>query len=78
VQVSVTESRWVAGIRDNVRRSAMRWWEVTALYGPATGGLLVGGFVSRSTWWSLVATSLLVFVLFAGTGLTLSARAARR
>jgi hypothetical protein len=77
IRLTLTASR-ARGVCEHPLRSAMRWWEVTALYGPATAALLVGALVQRSAWWSSVATSVLVFVLVAGTGVALSARAARR
>jgi hypothetical protein len=75
VVVAASKAR---GVCEYPTRSAMRWWEVTVLYGPATAVLLAGAAASRSAWWTTTATAVLVFVLFAGTGLTLSARAARR
>jgi hypothetical protein len=66
------------GVCEGWTRSAMRWPEVTLLYGPATAVLLASAFIPRSTWWLTIVGAVLVFVLFAGTALALSARAARR
>jgi hypothetical protein len=68
VMVKVSRAR---GVCEGVTRSAMRLREGLALYGPALVVLLVGGM-----WWSPFVTGALVFVLFAGAALTLSARAA--
>ncbi len=68
----------VRGVCEGATRSAMRWREGLLLYGPALVMLLAGAVVSRYVWWSPMAAGTLVFVLFAGTGLALSARAARR
>jgi hypothetical protein len=51
------------------------------LYGPATVVILANAVVSRfALWWpwSSMVAAVLVFLLFAGTGFTLSARAARQ
>jgi hypothetical protein len=64
----------VRGVCEGVTRSAMRWGEGLLLYGPALVVLLAGAFVP----WSPIVTGALVFALFVGAGLTLSARAARR
>lgn len=66
------------GVCEGWTRSAMRWPEVTVLYAPATAVILASAFVPRSAWWLAVVGAVLVFVLFAGTALALSARAARR
>jgi hypothetical protein len=66
------------GVCEGWTRSAMRWPEVTVLYGPSTAVMLASAFVPRSAWWLAIVGAVLVFVLFAGTALALSARAARR
>jgi hypothetical protein len=66
------------GVCEGWTGSAMRWWEVTVLYGPAVVVMNVGAFMSPVAWWLAVVAAALVFVLFAGTAFTFSARAARR
>ena len=69
------------GVCEGWSRSAMTLREGFVLYGPAELVILAGAvasrFVSWSPWLSLAAAGL-VFVLFVGAGLTLSARSARR
>jgi hypothetical protein len=62
------------GVCEGWTRSAMRWPEVTVLYGPATAVMLASAFLG----WLAIVGAVLVFVLFAGSAFTLSARAARR
>ena len=66
------------GVCEGWTRSAMRWWEVALLYGPAVIVMNAGAVMSPLAWWWPIAAAVLVFALFAGTALTLSARAARR
>jgi hypothetical protein len=66
------------GVCEGWTRSAMRWPEVTVLYGPATAARTRSPASPRSAWWLAIAGAVLVFVLFAGAALALSARAARR
>lgn len=61
------------GVCEGVTRSAMRLREGLVLYGPALVMLLVG----TSAQWPPIVTAALVFALFAGSGLTLSAMARR-
>jgi hypothetical protein len=68
----------VRGVCEHWSRSAMRWWEVLALYGPPAAVALAGAVGARIVWLSPVVASAVVFVLFAGAGFALSARAARR
>lgn len=75
--LAVAVSR-VRGVCEGWTRSAMRWREGILLYGPALVVLFAGAIWSRFAWWSPIMAAVLGFVLFAGTGLTLSARAARR
>jgi hypothetical protein len=66
------------GVCEGWTRSAMRMWEVVALYGPAVVVTNAAVFMSRLAWWSPIVAAVLVFALFAGTALALSARAGRR
>jgi hypothetical protein len=69
------------GICEGWMRYGMTRREALVLYGPAIVVILGNGVVSRyGTWtpWAPIVAAVLVFVLFAGTGLTLTARAARR
>jgi hypothetical protein len=68
----------VRGVCEGWTRGAMRWSEVVVLYGPAVVVAVAGVFTARLAWWSPVVAAVAVFALFAGTGLTLSARAGRR
>lgn len=69
------------GVCEGWVRSAMTWREGLVLHGPTALVVLASAVASRlavwSPWLSIVA-AVLVFGLFTGTGLTLSARAARR
>jgi hypothetical protein len=66
------------GVCEGWTRGAMRWWEVAVLYGPAGVVMDVAAFMSPLAWWWPLAAAVLVFALFAGTGLTMSARVGRR
>ena len=72
----------VRGVCEGWTRNAMARREVVVLYGPAARVILASAAVARYASWSSpwlpVVAAVLVFVLFAGTGLTLSARAGRR
>lgn len=68
----------IRGVCEGWTRSAMRWRDGVVLYGPAMVVLTANGIASRAVWWSPVVAAVLVFAAFAGAGLTLSARAARR
>jgi hypothetical protein len=68
----------VRGVCDGWTGGAMRGREVVLLYGPAVVVAVAGGFTAKLAWWSPIVAAVLVFVLFAGTGLTMSARAGRR
>jgi hypothetical protein len=69
------------GVCEGWVRSGMTWREAFVLYGPATVVIFAAAVAARfslwSPWLSVVAV-VLVFVLFTGAGLTLSARVARR
>lgn len=73
--IVVSRSR---GVCEYWTRSAMRLWEAVLLWGPVAVVLIAGAFTARIAWWWPVISAALVFVLFAGTGFGLSARAARR
>ena len=57
--------------------SAMPRRDIGVLYGPAVVLMLTNGVVSKYAGWSSIATAVLVFALFAATGLVRGARAAR-
>jgi hypothetical protein len=70
------------GIREACIRDAMTRRDRAVLGGPAALVIIASAAAAKiagwpSLWPSIVA-AVLVFILFAGTGLTLSARAARR
>ncbi|MPZ79860.1 MAG: hypothetical protein GEV28_05450 [Actinophytocola sp.] len=75
--LAVAASR-ARGVCESWTRSAMRLRDLLLLYGPAVVVMLAGTFASRFAWWLPIVAAMLGFVLFAGTGLTLSARAGRR
>jgi hypothetical protein len=70
------------GVCEGWTRSAMTGREVVVLYGPAALLILVNAVIFKvapSSWpWAPAAAAVLMFLLFAGTGLMLSARATRR
>ncbi|HZR53173.1 MAG TPA: hypothetical protein VFB06_27125 [Streptosporangiaceae bacterium] len=66
------------GVCEGWAGGAARQRERIVLYGPAALVILAGAIASKFASWPPVAAAVLLFVLFAGTGLTLSARAARR
>jgi hypothetical protein len=80
VRVAYAASR-ARGVCEGWTRSAMTCRDAVVLYGPAAALILASAAASKVTAWSPwppIAAAALVFILFAGTGLTLSARAARR
>jgi hypothetical protein len=80
VRVAHAASR-ARGVCEGWIRGAMTWRDGVVLYGPATVVILANAVVSRfALWWpwSSIVAAVLVFLLFAGTGFTLSARAARQ
>ena len=77
VMVTLAASR-ARGVCEGWIRSAMTLRERAVLYGPAAVVILAGAVASKFAFWSPIVAAVLVFMLFAGTGLTLSARAARR
>jgi hypothetical protein len=66
------------GVCEGWIRSAMTRRDAAVLYGPAAGVILASDFTPRSASWPTAVAAVLVFLLFAGTGLALSARADRR
>jgi hypothetical protein len=65
------------GVCEGWTRSAMPWQEVVLLYAPAVVVLVAGSFAARLAWWLPIVAAVLGFLLFAGTALTLRARARR-
>lgn len=69
------------GVCEGWVRSAMTWREALVLYGPSTLLIVASAFAVRlALWspWASIVAAVLVLPLFAGTGLALGARAARR
>jgi hypothetical protein len=69
------------GVCEGYTRSAMTWRDRAVLSGPAAAVMLAGAAASKfAAWpaWAPIVAAVLVFALFAGTGLTLGARAARQ
>jgi hypothetical protein len=80
VMVARAASR-ARGVCEGWTRSAMTRRDAVVLGGPAAVVILASAAASKfASWpsWSPAVAAALVFMLFAGTGLTLSARAARR
>jgi hypothetical protein len=80
VMVARAASR-ARGVCEGWTRSARTCREAVVLGGPAAVVVLASAAASKfASWpsWSPIVAAVLVFMLFAGTGLTLSARAARR
>jgi hypothetical protein len=77
VTVAHAASR-VRGICEGWARGAMTHRDAIVLNGPPAALIIVGAIASKFASWSSIVAAALVFLLFAGTGLTLSARAARR
>jgi hypothetical protein len=80
VMVARTASR-ARGVCEGYTRSAMTWRDRAVLSGPAAVVVLASAAASKfAAWppWTPIVAAALVFMLFAGAGLTLSARAARR
>jgi hypothetical protein len=76
VIVSRAASR-ARGVRERCARSAMTVRDQVILGGPAALLILAGSAAAKFASWPPVVAAVLVFVVFAGTGLALSARAAR-
>jgi hypothetical protein len=77
VTATYTASR-ARGVCEGWTRTAMTHRDRLILNGPPAVLVLAGAAGSKVASWPPVAAAVLVFLLFAGTGLTLSARAARR
>ncbi len=77
VTVAHAASR-VRGICEGWVRSAMTHRDAVVLNGPPAIVIIAAGIGSKFASWSAIVAGVLVFLLFAGTGLTLSARAAHR
>jgi hypothetical protein len=80
VMVARAASR-ARGVCEGYTRSAMTWRDRAVLSGPAAVVVLASAAASKfAAWppWAPVVAAVLVFMLFAGAGLTMSARAARR
>lgn len=66
------------GVCEGWVNHAMPMRDRAVLYGPAAALILASAAASKFASWPPIAAAVLLFVLFAGTGLTLTARAARR
>jgi len=66
------------GVCEGWTRTAMTHRDRLVLNGPPAVLIIAGAAGSKFASWPPIAAAVLVFLLFAGTGLTLSARAARR
>lgn len=65
------------GIREGCQRGAMTIREQLILGGPAALLIIAGAAASKVVPWLPAVAAVLVFLVYAGTGLTMSARAAR-
>jgi hypothetical protein len=77
VTVTHAASR-VRGICEGWVRGAMTHRDALVLNGPPALVIIAGAVASKFASWSSIVAAVLVFSLFVGTGLTASARAARR
>jgi hypothetical protein len=68
----------VRGVCEGYVRTSMTVRESAVLGGPAALLMIVGAFAAKFASWASIPAAVLVFAVFAGTGLTLGARAARR
>jgi hypothetical protein len=66
------------GVCEGWVNRAMPHRDRAVLYGPAAALILASAAASKFASWPSIVAAVLLFTLFAGTGLTLSARAARR
>ena len=66
------------GVCEGWAAGAVKQRDRIVLYVPAAVVMLAGAAASKVASWTPIAAAVLLFTLFAGTGLTLSARAARR
>ena len=65
------------GVCEGWAGGAVKQRDRIVLYGPAAVVILAGAVASKFASWPPIAAAVLLFALFAGTGLTLSVRAAR-
>lgn len=65
------------GIREGCQRSSVTLRDQVVLGGPAALLILAGAAASKFVSWLPAVAAVLVFVVYAGTGLMLSARATR-
>lgn len=65
----------VRGVRERCQRDAMTWRDRVILAGPAALVMLAGSAASKFASWPPAAPAVLAGMLFAGTGLIVSARA---
>lgn len=65
------------GVCEGWVNTAMTMRDKAVLYGPAALVVITNAAVSKLAWWSSIVASVLVFTVFAGTGLLLGARAVR-
>jgi hypothetical protein len=65
------------GICEGCVSSAMTLRETFVLYGPATLIAVGSAFAAKAVWWAPIVFAVLVFAVFAGTGLVLGGRATR-
>jgi hypothetical protein len=77
VIATYTASR-ARGVCEGWVRTAMTHRDRLVLNGPPAVLIIAGAAGSKFASWPPIAAAVLVFLLFAGTGLALSARAARR
>ena len=68
----------VRGVRERCQRSAMTWRDRMILGVPAALVMLAGAAAAKFASWPLAVPGVLAGVIFAGTGLIMSARASRR
>jgi hypothetical protein len=65
------------GIRENCVRTALTPRDRAVLYGPAAVLMLASGAAYKAASWVPAAAAVLIFLLFAATGLILGTRASR-
>jgi hypothetical protein len=68
----------IRGVCEGWVRKTMTFRDSLVLYGPAAVLILANAIVSKFVPWSPIGAAVLIFLAFAGTGLTLGARADRR
>lgn len=75
--IGARAARRARGIREGCQRGAMTMREQLVLGGPTALLFIAGAAASKVVPWLPGVAAVLVFLVFAGTGLTMSARAAR-